>query len=206
MLCRPFLNLNPISELERRHHTLLVHQLTVHKMIWIQKQSQLPCPSQHKLIGFCTLIDELDLKIKELEMVKKIQTAYFNPKEMTNDELNTFTGFDSETFFKIFNFLNFKERRSPLQEFTPLQEFFVFMIKLRTGVTLDFLAYVFKVSSSTISRTFNKVTEIVYLKISQVDIWPDRQQVLEYMPASFKSKLPRNYRLHRNICAEACKP
>lgn len=64
------------------------------------------------------------------------------------------------------------------------------MIKIRTGITHEFISFLFKISISTISRIFNKLTEIIYVKIKKVNIWPSKSQVREYMPSQFLQCFP----------------
>jgi hypothetical protein len=64
----------------------------------------------------------------------------FSPEEMRN-----FTGFDKQRFFKIYSFLNLEEDLLIERircKLSPLKQVFLFMMTLKTGITLDSLAYI----------------------------------------------------------------
>ncbi|GBL80230.1 hypothetical protein AVEN_29200-1 [Araneus ventricosus] len=46
-------------------------------------------------------------------------------------------------------------------------------------------------SQSTMSRTLNLVTDLIYSKISTVGIWPEKNKVIENMPYVFRSNFPQ---------------
>lgn len=60
----------------------------------------------------------------------------------------------------------------------------MFLIKLRTGITNNFLS-IFKISSASVSHILNKITAIIYLKVKEVNIWPTKSAVKEYMLFEF---------------------
>ncbi|KAG8176998.1 hypothetical protein JTE90_006427 [Oedothorax gibbosus] len=64
------------------------------------------------------------------------------------------------------------------------------MLRLRNGLTLDLIAYIFEISQPTASRYFNGMVECIYQKLQTVSIWPGREQVREFMPFNFRSYCP----------------
>ena len=69
----------------------------------------------------------------------------------------------------------------------PLDEFFIVMCRLRQGFLEDYLAQLFNVSASTVSRIFVTWVNFVFFKFGQINIWPTRK-VIDTMPKSFKGR------------------
>ncbi|XP_054709271.1 uncharacterized protein LOC129218977 [Uloborus diversus] len=140
-------------------------------------------------IGFDLLIDELAVKHREIEELRR-QSSSFDPNMMSSSEVKAVTGFSKNTFIKMYNFFNL-EKDFYSGKTAPDKQFLLFLCRLRTGLPLDFIAYIFQMSPSTASRIFTKATEVLYAKIQTVNIWPSREQVDEFMPFAFKKKYPK---------------
>ncbi|KFM62878.1 THAP domain-containing protein 2, partial [Stegodyphus mimosarum] len=132
------------------------------------------------------------------EMRNKLDTAQnnvlLNEFSSTNERIKVnmkcLTGFSHETFMTIFNFLNLSEDLLKKDRMPPIDQFFMFLVKTRTGTTNEFLGIIFKIASSTVSKIFNCVTRIVYTKLKCVNIWPKKDQVKEFMPLQFLQQYP----------------
>ena len=70
----------------------------------------------------------------------------------------------------------------------PIDEFFAVMRRLRQGFAEEYLAHLFQVSLSTISRIFITWINFMYLNLGQINIWPTRGEVNETMPEDLKQK------------------
>ncbi|GFY32602.1 THAP domain-containing protein 2 [Trichonephila clavipes] len=68
----------------------------------------------------------------------------------------------------------------------PIDRYFLFLVKLRTGISNEFLAILFGISDSTVSRDFNFVTDVLYEKLKLQDVFPSKDQVIRYMPPPFR--------------------
>ncbi|GFT98492.1 uncharacterized protein TNCV_3951621 [Trichonephila clavipes] len=68
----------------------------------------------------------------------------------------------------------------------PIDRYFLFLVKLRTGISNEFLAILFENSDSTVSRDFNFVTDVLYEKLKLQDVFPSKDQVVRYMPPPFR--------------------
>ena len=65
------------------------------------------------------------------------------------------------------------------------------LLKLRLGVPDQDIAYRFKVSRSTISRSFQKWVDAMYVRLKPLIIWPTRENVQKTMPSAFRSYFGR---------------
>ena len=72
----------------------------------------------------------------------------------------------------------------------PKDEFFLVMCRLRQGFAERHLGHLFNISQSTVSRIIISWINFMYLKLGQLNIWPSRKVVDDYMPNDFKSKYP----------------
>ena len=70
----------------------------------------------------------------------------------------------------------------------PLDEFFIVTCRLRKGFPEDYLAQLFNVSASTVSRIFVTWVNFVFFKFGQINIWLSGK-VIDTIPESFNSLL-----------------
>ena len=76
------------------------------------------------------------------------------------------------------------------------------LMRLRLGLSGQDLAYRFRVSSATISRTFTHVIDVVYHQLKPLIIWLDRDALKKTMPHGVQkafSELCCNNRLLRDL-------
>ena len=60
------------------------------------------------------------------------------------------------------------------------------LARLRLNLSVSQLAYQMNVSVSTISRTFSKVIDVMYVRMERFIIWPDREDLQRTMPMQFR--------------------
>ena len=73
---------------------------------------------------------------------------------------------------------------------TPLEEFFLVLVRLSLGLLEKDLAYRFNVSVSTISRIWKTWIAFLYLQFKEIPMWPSREMVNAHMPKCFKDAYP----------------
>ena len=62
------------------------------------------------------------------------------------------------------------------------QQLIITLMRLRLNIPGQDLAYKFGVHSSTVSRTFIHVIDVLYSKLKPLIIWPDRDSLMKTMP------------------------
>ena len=126
-----------------------------------------------------------------------------------NDEaINFYTGFENyqvlAAFFKFLgddiNHLQYvgssskstthAEARGTPRALSPLNEFFLVLCRLRCALLINDLSYRFGISQSTVSRMFTTWINFLYFKFKDINLWPSRQKINDYMPQSFKTSYP----------------
>ena len=133
---------------------------------------------------------ELERSTKEIyDLKQEVLSKSLTREAFENDEdkVHFYTGLPNfVTLLTIFNLLEpfiTVTARSSLDKFP---QFLVFLMRLRLNVTCEDLGYRFGVSKSTISRIFLSILGIAYNRLSFLVRWPDREQLWETTPMSFR--------------------
>ena len=74
---------------------------------------------------------------------------------------------------------------------SPKNQLFLCLIKLRQNKEDVELSFFFEVSASTVSKIIITWINFLYFQLKEMDIWPSREIVNEYMPEDFKQKFPK---------------
>ena len=82
------------------------------------------------------------------------------------------------------------ESRGAPRVLTPLNEFFLVLCRLRCALMENDLAYRFGISHSTVCRIFITWINFLFFKFKDINLWPSRQQVDNFMPQVFKDSYP----------------
>ncbi|XP_071139858.1 uncharacterized protein [Mytilus edulis] len=67
----------------------------------------------------------------------------------------------------------------------PIDEFLLTCMKLRLGLNQEHLADIFRISKTTVSRTFNTWVNFIYDHSKGLIAWPTREQILANLPQHF---------------------
>lgn len=137
-------------------------------------------------------------------------------KAVKNDsaKMKLFTGLTYEQFLILFKFLGDsvynltywdgkgvakESSRTGIRKLQPEDEFFLTLVRLRRGYTLDTLAHFFGIAASTVSTIFSTWIQLLYCHFNDLreDMFPERQHL--------KHNLPRIFRTFKNIrCTIDC--
>ncbi|GBN81687.1 hypothetical protein AVEN_266735-1 [Araneus ventricosus] len=132
-------------------------------------------------------MNKLKDELKELQ--NSLGEKAFISENISNDtKMKAPTGFTIKKFSCIYSFLNVEEDLQT-RHFCkrPVDLFFLFLVKLRTGISNEFLSVLFEISDSTVSRYFTFVTTVLYEKLKLLHIFPSKSKV-ESMPRQFYSE------------------
>ena len=156
----------------------------------------------------------LKIRIQQLEeeCVKLREKQHFRLKNISTDDnkVRFYTGFATMSALMVcFNFLgptvnklNYwasssstvetqcKSNKGRKRSLSPLEEFFLVLVRLRLGLFEQDIAYRFGISQSTVSRIFSTWINLLYLQLKQIPIWPPKALILSGMPKVFKEKYP----------------
>ena len=79
-----------------------------------------------------------------------------------------------------------EETRGIPRSLTPLNEFFLVLCRLRCALLVNDIAYCFGVSRATVCRIFTTWINFLYYSFKEINIWPSRQQINDFMPQALK--------------------
>ncbi|XP_067132207.1 uncharacterized protein [Centruroides vittatus] len=65
----------------------------------------------------------------------------------------------------------------------------VCLMRIRLNLSLEDLAYRFNISKATICRIFDKWLHILYIRLSRLIVWPERDVLQKTMPKEFKKTI-----------------
>ena len=127
-------------------------------------------------------------------------------------DLEFYSGFNNEEFIQCFNFLqpqyiqsleqssrdscSVRVRRSGagLKYLLSLEnQFLLVLIRLRLGLLGKDLAIRFCVGEATVSRTFVRWINYMYLRLGLLPVWPSSESIQRYMPVMFKEAYPTTF-------------
>ncbi|XP_054709045.1 uncharacterized protein LOC129218746 [Uloborus diversus] len=137
--------------------------------------------------SFSEIIDKISEQQREIESLKRLLgETKFVPENIFDDvKMRALTSFSRERFFMLFSFLNIQKDLEKNSSLSPVHLFFLFLVKLRTGITNEFLSILFNISDSTVSRYFNFVVGVLHTKLGTLKIFPDKAMVHDSMPRNF---------------------
>ena len=137
------------------------------------------------------------------------QQRHFRINQIQHDDrlVQFFTGLPSYLVFHAFfeflepvvNELNYwgsksrSRQRHRTCKLDPLNQYFLTLVKLRSNLKLQDLAFRFGVSETVVSRYLTTWVCFLYHHIKEIDWMPSVQQVLGTLPHSFRDKYPTTY-------------
>ena len=119
----------------------------------------------------------------------------FSIRVIIEDErkLKYFTGFvDTDMFWIYFRLITqnqiFRNRNSIL---SLEDQFLLVLLRLRLGITEQFIAHLFHISTSTVGKYFRAWINMMYKRFKALNIWPSREKIINTMPESVALKWPK---------------
>ena len=82
------------------------------------------------------------------------------------------------------------EKPGPKPKLSHLDQFFLTMVRLRLGLSVEDLADRFGINPSTVSKTFITWINLMYVKFKELPMWMSQSQVNRWMPPYFKKWYP----------------
>lgn len=155
--------------------------------------------SQPHTAGRHVLQENTDLKLRLMAKDRRIvqlQGALADVKfganviEKSNDSCVFYTGLSTYVFSHLFHFVcNFTESYSaPL---TLRDEFLLVLMKLRLNLMNEDLAHRFGVHKTSVSKIFHKWLHVLYCRLKQLIVWPERTVIRKTLPDVFKPKFSK---------------
>lgn len=131
------------------------------------------------------LLEQQKAELEDLHRMLKGKD--FVPENIHDDiKMKALTSFTKTDFFGFFRFLVIETDLEMGTKMRPIDRFFLFFVKLKTGISNEFLSILFDIPDSTVLSDFILVMDILYSKLQLLGIFPPKSQVIEYMPPPFR--------------------
>ena len=166
--------------------------------------------------------DLLDKELSKVLELKTQVLSYVNLVEQERllkvsdkkgmSDLEFYSGFNNEEFIHCFSFLqpqyiqsleqssrdtcSVRVRRSgagPKYLLSLEDQFLLVLIRLRLGLLEKDLAIRFCIGEATVSRTFVRWINHMYLRLRLLPVWPSSESIQRYMPVVFKEAYPTTF-------------
>ena len=151
----------------------------------VQCQTDLTCED----IGM--MQDEINrLTSENVSLKKRIAEHEISQETFKDDDdkVKFYTGLPSFAFLMLyFGLLSEHINISSRSVLSKFQQFVIVLMRLRLDLSVQDLAYRFSVSTSTVSRIFTTVLDIMYQRSSFLVKWPSREELRDTMPVEFRA-------------------
>ena len=149
-------------------------------------------------ISLITSIDQENGELKRIntklgkeitELKSEIQKYKFNEEKFKDDDqrVSYYTGLACfNALMTLFTLIKPAVKNGKL--LNPFQKFMLCMMRLKLGIRVINLADRFQISKTTAADTFLDVLDVLYVKISPLIIWTERQEFQTSMPMCFRKK------------------
>lgn len=141
--------------------------------------------------------NELKRHRTALQNEKILSVELIQAKEEKTPKLFSFyTGLTYERFTALVVFLiptgrmQYSENRQDLIELSNEDGLLLTLCRMRQKFALKDIATRFGLTIQSASIAFNSWLDLLYLKLSQISIWPLRETIIENMPAKYKKEFP----------------
>lgn len=120
---------------------------------------------------------------QELQQVKLNESSFEN-----NDEkVKYYTGLPN--FIMLMTIFDFVKDYIPKQrvnsELSQFERLIMTLMRLKLNFPVQYLAYQFNTSTSTVSRTFTTMIHILFVRFKYLLYWPKREELRQTMPLEF---------------------
>uniref|UniRef100_A0A8C5GX67 Uncharacterized LOC114473450 n=1 Tax=Gouania willdenowi TaxID=441366 RepID=A0A8C5GX67_GOUWI len=128
------------------------------------------------------------LTIENMVLKKEISNHQVTPDAFKdNDEkVKYFTGLPNFlVLMSVFKFVSASLKQNERTSFCEFQQLIMTFMRLRLNMPMSLLSPWFRVSPSTISRTYANVINVMYVKFKCLIHWPEREELQKTMPMDF---------------------
>ncbi|XP_067134724.1 uncharacterized protein [Centruroides vittatus] len=184
-------NLKSASDLCNNGKSTVYLQTENEKGVASMSQTELTSIMIHNLEQEC---DALRKELATLKATATINDYYSLQSFQGNDEKTRFfTGMvNFNVLLAVFDLCSSAVQHSEQSKLTQFREFLMCLMRFRMSLCHQDLAYRFHVSRSTVSRILEKWTNVLYVRLSDLIHWPDRDILQQTMPSVFKNCLGEN--------------
>ena len=149
----------------------------------VEPESTLHCEKEIQTDLRLSDLVSCEMELNLLKNKVNASTLTFESFQEDDARILYYTGLPNwEVFSVVFEFVRLDlPFKSSLSQF---QQLLMTLMRLKHNFPLQDLGYRFSVHMSTISRVFNHVIDVLYIKLKPLIIWPERDVLLATMPVN----------------------
>ena len=91
----------------------------------------------------------------------------------------------------IFRYVSAPVILGPRTTLTKFQQLLMVLMKLRLNLVDQDVAYRFGIHQSYVARNFRKWIDIMHIRLRELILWPEREELLKTMPMDFRKNFKR---------------
>ena len=127
---------------------------------------------------------------KHLRRRLEAESFGFKMIEGNDEKTRFYTGLPAWAVFYISFYFWLSQVLLSVTKLVPENELFLVLVRLRLGLLVEDLATRFCVTKSFVSRVFQKWLDVMYIRLSFLIAWPERDICMQNMPMCFKEAYP----------------
>ena len=155
-------------------------------------EQELVSGEEVQTVLMCADIQSLEGDLAQLRAtVSSKQNSFTKEEFQSNDKkVSYFTGLPNwEIFAMLLDYVGpalFKGNAA----LNPFQQLLLTLARLRLNLPVQFLAYLFGVHKSTVSRVFSHTLDVLFIYLKHLIVWPEREVLLATRPLAFVKHCP----------------
>ncbi|XP_060085335.1 uncharacterized protein LOC132564721 [Ylistrum balloti] len=129
------------------------------------------------------------LTVENIELRQKLASMTISEEGLkdNDDKVKLLTGFASyHILMTVFSFLEPSLHVTHSSALTKFQQMMVVLIRLKLAFPCLYLADIFQVAPSTISKVFLNCLNVMFVKLKPLVYWPQREEIQLTMPMEFR--------------------
>lgn len=136
----------------------------------------------------CGNLREENMSLHEENKKVSLEQSTF---EQSDNKVRYYTGLPAYTvLMAVFQLVALHLNEN--MKMKPFHQLLATLMRLRLGLNIQYLAYTFGVSSSTMSKVLLETLHVLYNRlVSTLVIWPEREELRRSLPVSFHSKFSK---------------
>jgi len=148
------------------------------------------CQTELTVAQICSLESDYNrLSAENIELRKHLASSRMTEESLcgNDDRVRMLTGVPTFTvLMTLYSYLQSSLCVTHSSSLTKFQQLLVVLLRLKLGFSVNYIADLFRVSASTVSKVFLNTLNVMYVKLKPCIYWPEREELRETMPMDFR--------------------
>lgn len=128
------------------------------------------------------------LTSENMELKQKLKETVLSPESLKDDnkKVKHLTGIDYDTLMTVYGLVEAHITERATSALTKFEKLMLVLMKLKLNLSLQDLAYRFKISRSCASKVFLDIIHVLFIRLKCLILWPEREELQMSMPMEFR--------------------